>query len=119
MEIFQIIANPLRANLSDQILQGIINAMIHLDMLEGEKVPDRSRVLVGGYVIFARRGGLFISKVKSGDEFHKGQILGELYNLSGDVVETFRAPVNGFLTNMATLAAVNPGDMLYVIANTD
>lgn len=46
-------------------------------------------------------------------------MLGRTYNLAGDVVETFVAPADGFLTNLNTLSTLNPGDMMYVIAYTD
>lgn len=101
-------------------LNGFKSVMAHLEMIEGEKAPlDRSRVLEGGIVLYARRGGLFVSDVLSGEYFPKGKELGRTYNLAGDVVETFVAPANGFLTNLNTLSTLNPGDMMYVIAYTD
>jgi len=104
----------------DLTLSGLESVMVHLDMIEGKKVPlDHSRVLKGGVVLYARRGGLFISNVTVGEDFPKGKVLGKTYNLAGDVVETFVAPANGFLTNLNTLSTLNPGDMMYVIANTD
>ena len=104
----------------DMALSGLESAMAHLEMIEGEKTPlDHSRVLKGGVVLYARRGGLFISNVTVGEDFPEGKVLGTTYNLAGDVVETFVAPVNGFLTNLNTLSTLNPGDMMYVIANTD
>jgi predicted deacylase len=107
----------LEEELVDLMFRGIVNVMIGLDMLEGEKVPDESRVLVGGHVLFAKQAGLFMTKVKAGDNLSKGQTLGHLIDLSGEVVETFRAPEDGVLLNMVTLALANPGDMLYVIGN--
>ena len=104
----------------DLALSGLESVMAHLDMMEGKKAPlDHSRVLKGGVVLYARRGGLFISNVTVGEDFPKGKVLGKTYNLAGDVVETFVAPANGFLTNLNTLSTLNPGDMMYVIANTD
>ena len=104
----------------DLAISGLESVMAHLDMIEGKKAPlDHSRVLKGGVVLYARRGGLFISNVTSGEYFPKGKVLGKTYNLAGDVVETFVAPANGFLTNLNTLSTLNPGDMMYVIAYTD
>ena len=104
----------------DLALRGLESVMAHLDMIEGKKAPlDHSRVLKGGVVLYARRGGLFVSNVTVGEDFPKGKVLGKTYNLAGDVVETFVAPANGFLTNLNTLSTLNPGDMMYVIAYTD
>ncbi|MEJ8569178.1 succinylglutamate desuccinylase/aspartoacylase family protein [Elongatibacter sediminis] len=104
----------------EMALGGLESAMAHLEMIEGEKVPlDHSRVLKGGVVLYAKRAGLFVSNVAVGDEFAKGTVLGTTYNLAGEVVETFVAPENGFLTNLNTLSTLNSGDMMYVIAHTD
>lgn len=104
----------------DLALSGLQSVMAHLGMIEGKKAPlDHSRVLKGGVVLYAERAGLFVSNVTVGEEFPKGKVLGKTYNLAGDVVETFVAPANGFLTNLNTLSTLNPGDMMYVIAYTD
>ena len=107
----------LEEDLVDLMFDGIVNVMTHLEMLDREKVPDRSQVLVGGHVLFAERAGLFMTKVKAGDSLSKGQTLGHIIDLSGEVIETFKSPKDGVLLNMVTLALANPGDMLYVIAN--
>jgi predicted deacylase len=104
----------------DLALSGLESVMAHLGMIEGKKAPlDQSRVLKGGIVLYARRGGLFISNVSVGEDFPKGAALGTTYNLAGDVVEAFIAPANGFLTNLNALSTINPGDMMYVVAYTD
>jgi predicted deacylase len=104
----------------DLALSGLKSVMAHLGMIEGEKAPlDHSRVLIGGVVLYAKRGGLFVSNVTVGVDFPKGKVLGTTYNLAGDVVESFVSPANGFLTNLNTLSTINPGDMMYVIAYTD
>jgi uncharacterized protein len=104
-------------SLVDFTVQGIKNVMAHLDMIPGEKVPPDATVLVGGNVLFGERGGLHLSEARAGDRLHEGQKLGELIDLSGDVVQTFIAPHEGILLNKVTLDVVNPGDMLYVIGN--
>jgi predicted deacylase len=107
----------LEEELVDLMVRGIVNVMKELDMLEGEKTSAESEVLVGGHVLFAKRAGLFMTEVKAGDRLSKGQTLGNIIDLSGEVVETFTAPEDGVLLNMVTLALANPGDMLYVIGN--
>lgn len=100
-----------------EVVQGLRNVMVHLGMWKGEKTPLRSRLLRGGHVLFARRGGIFISRAEVGERVDKDQILGQVMDLSGRIVETFRSPSNGILLNKITLGIANPGDMLYVIGN--
>ena len=103
--------------LADFTVNGVVNALRYLDMLPGDKIVPRSRILSGGHVLFAKRGGLFLAKCRSGDELATGQVIGEIINLAGDVVDTMTAPSNGVLTNIITLGVVNPGDMLFVIGD--
>lgn len=104
-------------DLVDLTVQGVKNVMAHLDMIPGEKVPLDSEVLVGGNVLFASKGGLHLTRVKAGDRLRKGQHLGDLINLQGQVVETYVAPNDAVLLNLVTLGVVNPGDMLYVMGS--
>jgi predicted deacylase len=98
--------------------EGVVNLMKNLKMLEGmPKTPSKMEWLVGGSVIFANRGGLYVSLVKAGDKLRRGQELGYVMNLWGERLETFTSRVNGVLLNMVTLGVANPGDMLYVIGS--
>jgi predicted deacylase len=101
----------------EKTYQGLINVMTSLRMLQGTKVQVEPQVLVGGHVLFAKRGGLFVTKSKAGDKVLKNQILGHIIDLTGEVIETFSSPSDGIILNMITLGIANPGDMLYVIAN--
>ena len=103
--------------LVDLTLQGIRNVLVQLDMWPGEKKPPSSQVLIGGNVLFATRGGLFLTQCQAGDRLKKKQVLGTLVDLAGETIETFEAPTDGILLNMITLGVANPGDMLYVIGN--
>jgi len=107
----------LEEHLVDLTYRGLINVMTNLDMLPGKKTSVKPRVLVGGHVLFAKRGGLVFSQTKAGDQVSKGQQLGHTIDLSGEIVETFVSPSNGILMNVVTIGATNPGDMRYVIGN--
>ncbi|MEJ8569133.1 succinylglutamate desuccinylase/aspartoacylase family protein [Elongatibacter sediminis] len=104
--------------LVDQTVKGILNAMRTLKMLPGRAEKKTPRTLVGGHVLFAGRGGLFVAKCAAGDTLRKNQIIGQIIDVRGEVVEKIRCPRAGVLTNINTLGVVNPGDMLYVIGNT-
>ena len=98
---------------------GITSLMGNLGMLEGPKLGAKKyEILIGGSVLFASRGGLFISEVEAGDHLSKGQELGYIFDLWGKRLETFRSSVEGVLLNMITLGVANPGDMLYVIGSS-
>ncbi len=103
--------------LVDFTVQGILNAMRFLKMLPGRYKSREIRTLSGGHVLFAGRGGLFVAKCAAGDTLRKNQVVGEIIGLRGEVLEAIRCPRRGVLTNVNTLGVVNPGDMLYVIAN--
>ncbi len=97
--------------------RGIVNVMTHLGMVQGEKTTVTPRILVGGHVLFAKRGGLCLTRTKAGDQVSRDQVLGHTIDLSGEVVETFTSPSDGILMNVVTLGVANPGDMRYVIGN--
>ena len=51
--------------------------------------------------VYARNAGMWYSRVKAGDQIQKGQEIGTVGDLFGDVLETIVAPVTGtvlFLT---------------------
>lgn len=104
-------------NYVDTSYGAILNVMSSLGMIAGNKPEVEHEILVGGNVLFSKRGGLFISQVSAGDHLKKGQQLGHIMDLSGEIIEIFRAPDNGVLLNMITHGIANPGDMLYVIGS--
>ena len=98
--------------------EGIRNLMMNLKMLEGEPKTTKVEWLVGGSVMFATRGGLYVSQVRAGDMLKRNQELGYIMDLWGERLETFLSRVDGVLLNMITLGVANPGDMLYVIGSS-
>jgi len=106
-------------DLVEMTIEKILNVMRHFGILQGEAATTNPRVLVGGHVLFAERAGFLLNRVSSGQEVSAGDVLGELIDLSGAVVETVTAPSDSVLTNIRTLGSANPGDMLYVLANTN
>ncbi len=107
----------LEEDLVELTVNGLLNVMRTYGMLAGEPIRREPEVYVGGNVLFASRGGLFFNYSKPGDRLTKGQLLGRLIDLSGEVVEEFHAPGAGVMTNTITLGIANPGDMLYVIGD--
>lgn len=98
-------------------LNGLLNVMRTYGMLPGEPVRREPEVFSGGNVLFSTRGGLFWNYSKPGDRLTKGQLLGRIVSLRGEVLEEIHAPGAGVMTNTITLGVTNPGDMLYVIGD--
>ncbi|MBU9738482.1 succinylglutamate desuccinylase/aspartoacylase family protein [Diplocloster agilis] len=93
------------------------NVMKSIGMLEGEPVVVEPTVYSGGNVLFAQKGGLHFINIKSGDLVYEGQELGYTIDWNGDVIHRDICPCNGLMTNMVVHGGVEPGDMLFVIAN--
>jgi predicted deacylase len=92
-------------------VDGITNVMRFLGMLEGAPVvPARQRLGVAQFVVSAGRGGLLRLAVGIGETVAEGQVLGEIWDVFGDVVETLRAPARGLVRLIWTHKAVNSGD---------
>jgi len=88
----------------DNMRDGVLNVMRHLKMIPGEeikvdkiqyvsyrrvKMPDGNVMSSGG--ITTTRGGFFKSLVEVKDEVREGQLIGEIRNFFGEVVEEIRS----------------------------
>ncbi|MGG1573529.1 succinylglutamate desuccinylase/aspartoacylase family protein [Fictibacillus sp. NRS-1165] len=94
---------------------GITNAMRALGMLEGEPpLQDAYTVINGADFFFTGEGGLFVPHCKVGGIVNKGDLLGQVMNLYGEVTEELRCQ-----TDDAYIAAighrywpVHPGQLI-------
>ncbi|MGG1573528.1 succinylglutamate desuccinylase/aspartoacylase family protein [Fictibacillus sp. NRS-1165] len=69
----------------------IENAMKALGMLEGEApVQEKLTVINNADFIFNKKGGLFVPACKVGDVLNKGDLIGSIIDLYGDVQEEIR-----------------------------
>lgn len=107
----------LEEELVEYTLNGLLNVMRTYGMLPGEPIRREPEVYSGGNVLFSTRGGLFLNYSKPGDRLTRGQLLGRIVSLRGEVLEEIHAPGPGVMTNTITLGVTNPGDMLYVIGD--
>jgi uncharacterized protein len=88
------------------LVNGVRNVMTHLGMLPEDlrlKRGDRKKpeVLTKFKWLYTKHAGLWYSKVAAGDAIKKGQQIGSVGDLFGDVLERIISPVNGvvlFLT---------------------
>jgi hypothetical protein len=93
--------------------RGIMNAMKHLHMIEGrpEGLPAEWILLeMGpeGEMMFSNCGGFFLPEVSLSAEVRRGEVMGRIFDLLGDVVEEVRAPHDGLVASYRTYPQVNP-----------
>ena len=94
-------------------IRRVIDIMRYLKMLDGEpQVASGQLQAVTQFRVTARRGGLIRTDVKVGDELKAGQLLAEVVNVFGDVVERIEAPRDGIARIVWTHRVVNTGDSI-------
>jgi hypothetical protein len=82
--------------------RGILNIMKALNMIDGKPEPQRGIPIVLGInkfygIIRANRGGLIRFLKKPGEPIKRGEVLAEIYDLHGDVIEKVKMPVDGYV----------------------
>lgn len=71
--------------------QSILNAMKALEMLPGKPpVQEEYKIISNAEFFFTREGGLFIPSCQVGDFLKKGDLIGCIMNLYGEVTEELR-----------------------------
>lgn len=101
-----------------QHAEGMRNIMKFYKMIEG-----RPRIRVKQFLVMrerrptvnAEKGGLFYPKVDIDDSVSKGQVVGEIWNLWGDVVETLTSPCEGIVRKLFINHAAHTGEPLIQI----
>jgi hypothetical protein len=95
-------------------MRGVANIMKSLKMIGGSALPPISQsVISDGWKIRANRGGLFQPKVRPGDIVTGGQLLAEIRDLKGDVLESVRSPKPGLILYTTLRHVTNTGDPLF------
>jgi predicted deacylase len=95
-------------------LDGIANALRHLEMLPGEVAPARADMRSVGRFVWLRStdAGWWEPDVRAGDEVRSGSSLGTVRNLFGDVIERIPAPEDGVVLFLTTSPAVTADGLL-------
>ena len=93
------------------LYDGIKNVMRQLGMLKGKPSKVREHTMLEhGRVIVPETSGLFYPIISCGARVSKGDRLGEIRNLRGEVKETLISPIKGVILSLTPLMAVNPGE---------
>lgn len=106
---------------SQAIFDGTLNIMRHLNMIGGKptvikgqpgttKRQTQTFLTLQKDIYFTKRG-LYYTFLKAGDSVIKGQKVGELKDLEGEVIETIYAPATGIITLIIPNPVKIEGDM--------
>ena len=90
--------------------QIILNLMKHLSMLEGlPEVPEKQTIVKGTY-LHSQAGGTFHPKARVREAVGRGDTVGVITDLLGEIVETVKAPYDGIICSIRTFPSIKPGE---------
>jgi len=100
---------------------GVLRVMRHLDMLRKSKGPSRPPPVLStsSSWIRAPESGLLRLKVRLGQALQKGEELGDVVDLAGEMAVPIRATFPGVIIGLSNLPLVHEGDALVHVARTD
>ena len=92
-------------------MNGARNVMRFFKMIPGEPVLEGERLAAKDqFLVTARKGGLVRLAIGIGEELKRDQLIAEICDVFGDVVEQVRSPRDGIARILWTNKAVNTGD---------
>lgn len=91
-------------------IQGIINVMKWLGILEGDITPrDYKTCICDQNGVFNRFGGIWSSTAEVEDELEKDTLVGTISDpITAEVLEDIRAPFSGVITNLWSAPVIKP-----------
>jgi len=99
-----------------QHVRGVTNILKDVGTLAGEpqRVHDGpARVFEENFTVATTTGGTMHPKVLPSEPIRKGQVLAEIKNIEGDVVEELLAPADGVVRVLFPKRVVNTGSIVY------
>jgi predicted deacylase len=92
-----------------------LNLMRHVGMLSGDPPPPRKmvRFLDDFIAVKADQEGIFYPSVNPNDLVEKGQVLGEIRDFTGEVLEEVTSPAKGVILGTITAASTFEGSILF------
>ena len=108
-------AETIQAGVVDTVVRSLTALMQGLKMSEGQPpTVGKQEIFSDALWLRVPEGGLFLSRVKPGDEVRAGEPVGVLANLLGDEELVLQSPVDGKILGLAHDQFVLPG---YGVAN--
>ena len=96
-----------------------LNTYKYLKMLDGKPTEPSTQRRMGALSagIRAKRGGFFTYIANAGDFVKEGQLIGQITDPFGEVLEDIKAPINGVINIINFLSAKNTGDPLFSLVD--
>jgi predicted deacylase len=116
---------PIDVACVDRFYDGVRRVLAALEMIpeQGTQPGPSIRVVSGGNVDRdlqpAAQAGLFVPRVHYGEQVSEGQLLGQIIDHRGTVVQELRAMAEGWVIVVRRRPRVNPGDQVISVAVTD
>ena len=100
--------------------RGVTNVMRQLGMLPGEPERESPKYHLHGSgriedALAVRSSGFLLPAVRILDRVQRGDLLGQVLGLAGEVHEELRANAAGVLIFMRTTPSVSPGDLAFMV----
>lgn len=96
---------------------GLRNLLAHLGITpDGPRPPRYDGPAMPTIDLFALSGGFLRSSIRLYDQTVKGTCLGEIVDITGDVIAPIAAPADGTVWAWRASPAVHPGDLLGMLA---
>lgn len=98
----------------------IKSVMAHLEMIQHRTKFNRQKVIIHHTRwIRAKEGGFFTKTAHKGMIYKKGQVLGEIKQLTGQIIETIKMKNDGVLLGVHQQSLIMPGDALFNVGFLD
>ena len=96
-------------------ISAVTNNLKHFDMIEGSPVlhPNQRELTPGFDQVRATTSGVFQGIADQGDLLTRGQLIGRLTALDGQVLEELHSPIDGVVHELLVRRVVFQGDLLY------
>lgn len=92
--------NAFQHTLIDETLEGILNTLRYLEMIEGEVedlVTEHAKVCDQSYWIYSKKGGIIDVLPSLADEVKAGEIIANIYDVFGEIKEQVIADRSGIV----------------------
>lgn len=119
---------PTNMGFVDRYYDGVLRVLADLGMIDKSAAPPapakQARVIVSGGdvdndLLSANHAGIYIPKVREGERVAKGQLLAEIIDITGKVLQALHAPFDGWVVVSQRRPHVNPGDSVVGVAIDD
>jgi predicted deacylase len=95
---------------------GILNVMASLEMVESEVLVNKNFMNIELQYLHANNGGIQRRFKNENDIVEEGEILAEIVDVFGNVIEELKAPYKGIVIGFWSIPVIRPGDWWYLFA---